>query len=305
MLVYTIFALYKKNKMRKLLLLLSIGLFFLGAQAQNTNCNMVVVSSFDNACYGGTGSGTVWVEAGSGTINYPLTATLYDYLGNVAYSSTVLTGSGTSTTGSGAVFSIFNLSPDDYTLVVSDDTPCYDSSFVSLIEYNEIVLTATIQDEISGNDGNVFVSVSGGTSPYTYLWSNGSTDPDITGITGGTYLLTVNDDNNCVGFVSVVVQSFVGLSETPEDVLLTAYPNPAKDYVYIKYDLKENMSETKINLYDIRGEKVFAQKIESRHSSGQAKINVSNLNQGVYTYSFGYFKGNLYKEKTGRLVITR
>ena len=292
--------------MRKLLLLLTIVSFgFYGTKAQSSPCDLVVTTLVDHACYGGTGSGTVWVEAGSGTINYPLTATLYDYSGNVAYSSTVLTGSGTGATGSGAVFSIFNLNPDDYTLVITDDTPCYDSSYVSVIEYDEIIITATIQDEINGNDGNVFVAVSGGTPAYTYLWSDGSTSSDITGIAGGTHMLTVTDANNCTGFVSAVVQSFVSISETTEDVLLTAYPNPAKEYVHIEYDLKDNKSETTITLYDIRGKKVFTQNIASIHTTGQVKINVSNIPQGIYTYSLGYFKGALYKQETGRLVITR
>lgn len=292
--------------MKKTLLLLAFFcLGFYSAQAQSSPCDLVVTTLVDNACYGGTGSGTVWVEAGSGTINYPLTVTLYDYSGNVAYSSTVLTGSGTGATGSGAVFSIFNLNPDDYTLVITDDTPCYDSSYVSVIEYDEIVITATIQDELNGNDGGVFVAVSGGTPAYTYLWGDGSTSSDITGIAGGTHTLTVTDANNCTGFVSAVVQSFVGISETTEDVFLTAYPNPAKEYVYIEYDLKDNKSETTINLYDIRGKKVFIQNIENRHSTGLAKINVSNIPQGIYTYSLGYFKGSLYEQKTGRLIITR
>jgi len=292
--------------MKKTILFISFLCFgFYGTQAQTNPCDLVVTTLVDHACYGGTGSGTVWVESATSAINYPLTATLYDYSGNVAYSSTVLTGSGTGATGSGAVFSIFNLNPDDYTLVITDDTPCSDSSFVSVIEYDEIIITATIQDEVSGNDGNIFVAVSGGTPMYSYMWSDGSTSSDITGISGGTHMLTVTDANNCTGFVSAVVQSFVGVSETIEDILLTAYPNPAKEYLYIEYDLKDNKSETTINLYDIRGKKVFTQNIQSIHSTGRAKINVSNIPQGVYTFSLGYLKGGLYKEETGRLIISR
>lgn len=289
--------------MKHTLLFFVLTLGFFGTQGQSFPCDLVVSSVFDDACFGGTGSGTVWVE--SGTVNYPLTATLYDYSGNAVYSSTLLTGSGTGITGSGAVFSIFNINPDDYTLVITDDTPCYDSSYVSVTENDEIVIVATIQDEINGNDGNISIVVSGGTPPYTYSWSNGLTTSDLTGISGGTYLLTVIDANNCSGFVSVVVQSFVGVSETEERVFLTAYPNPAKEFVYIEYDLKDIKSQTQIDLYDIRGKKVFTQNIENRHTTGKAKINISKIPQGVYTYSLGYFKGSSYKQEIGRLIITR
>lgn len=48
-----------------------------------------------------------------------------------------------------------------------------------------------------GINGEVSVVVAGGTSPYTYLWSNGSTTSQITGLAIGNYTVTVTDDNGC------------------------------------------------------------------------------------------------------------
>lgn len=42
--------------------------------------------------------------------------------------------------------------------------------------------------------GELSAYTSGGTPPYTYLWSNGATDPYITGLVAGTYSVTVTDD---------------------------------------------------------------------------------------------------------------
>ncbi len=37
----------------------------------------------------------------------------------------------------------------------------------------------------------------GGTSPYTYSWSGGGTNSTKTGLTAGTYTITVTDNNGC------------------------------------------------------------------------------------------------------------
>ncbi len=48
-----------------------------------------------------------------------------------------------------------------------------------------------------GDDGTAQVAVGGGLPPYTYAWSSGSTLVQATGLTAGTYTLTVTDANNC------------------------------------------------------------------------------------------------------------
>ena len=48
-----------------------------------------------------------------------------------------------------------------------------------------------------GNDGSVDVTVTGGTPDYTYLWNDGATTQDRTGLGAGTYTVTVTDHNGC------------------------------------------------------------------------------------------------------------
>jgi hypothetical protein len=45
--------------------------------------------------------------------------------------------------------------------------------------------------------GTVRVSVTGGTTPYIYLWNTGATTPDLEDLAAGTYILTVTDANLC------------------------------------------------------------------------------------------------------------
>jgi len=65
----------------------------------------------------------------------------------------------------------------------------------SIIEEDDFLITGVITDVTTygGSDGSVDVTIVGGTGPYTYVWSNGATSEDITGVPAGTYTVTVTD----------------------------------------------------------------------------------------------------------------
>jgi len=100
-------------------------------------------------------------------------------------------------------------------------------------------ITISKQDASCGPnaaDGSATVSVSGGTPPYTYQWSNGETTTSISGLTPGTYSVNVQDANGCSGSASVLIEgagtlqlSISGtgnvtfcIQDGPPDITLTA-----------------------------------------------------------------------------------
>ncbi len=58
---------------------------------------------------------------------------------------------------------------------------------------------------VSGN--TITTNATGGTSPYTYLWSNSSTGPNINNATPGSYTVTITDTNGCTAIGSGAVDS--------------------------------------------------------------------------------------------------
>ena len=48
-------------------------------------------------------------------------------------------------------------------------------------------------------------TASGGTSPYTYLWSNSSTASTISNLSSNLYYVTVTDNNACKAYANVTI----------------------------------------------------------------------------------------------------
>jgi hypothetical protein len=55
------------------------------------------------------------------------------------------------------------------------------------------------------NNGAIDLNPAGGIAPFSYLWSNGAVTEDVSGLTAGTYTVTVTDGNGCQSFFSIDV----------------------------------------------------------------------------------------------------
>jgi Pregnancy-associated plasma protein-A/Secretion system C-terminal sorting domain/SprB repeat len=63
-------------------------------------------------------------------------------------------------------------------------------------------------------NGIVDLNVTGGTPPYTYLWSNNATTSAITGLAAGTYTVTVTAGAGCTRTATAIVQASNGINIT-------------------------------------------------------------------------------------------
>ena len=72
-----------------------------------------------------------------------------------------------------------------------------------------------------GSDASVSSVVTGGTAPYAYSWSNGSTNADIVDVVADTYTLTVTDSLGLSNSATIVLTQPTNLS-----VSITSFKYP-------------------------------------------------------------------------------
>ncbi|MEY3238172.1 MAG: hypothetical protein RI883_2273, partial [Bacteroidota bacterium] len=94
---------------------------------------------------------------------------------------------------------ITNLSAGTYNLTVSNLAGCSMSqSFTVGNDAGTLASTGIVTNESCGTqNGAINVTVTGGSIPYYYLWTNNATSQDLTGISAGTYSVTVSDLYGC------------------------------------------------------------------------------------------------------------
>ena len=87
-----------------------------------------------------------------------------------------------------------NLVVGDYTVIITDANMCTFTSSPFTVEQFEI-FNVNITDVTCSGDltGAIDISIRGATGPFTYLWSNGATTQDLSGIQAGTYSVVVTD----------------------------------------------------------------------------------------------------------------
>ncbi len=107
------------------------------------------------------------------------------------------------------------------------------------------------------NGTATITSITGGTPPYSYLWSNGARSASITGLTRGTFLVTITDSNGCTadtGFLRVdqTPAITVGVTTTPatclnnDGAIIAFGAGGASPYTYVWSNGATTQSQTGI-----------------------------------------------------------
>ncbi|MFB0903386.1 MAG: hypothetical protein QMB11_03310, partial [Nonlabens sp.] len=168
-------------------------------QAVITEPNGIVTSIASQTnvlCFGNnTGSATVSASGGSGILNYSW---------NTVPVQSIATATG--------------LTAGNYNVTVTDANGCSKVQSVLITQpsaaLNSVISSSTNVSCFGGNDGSATVSVSGGTSPYSYSWNTSpiQTLATATGLKAGNYNVTVTDANGCGISSPITITEPAGMS---------------------------------------------------------------------------------------------
>jgi SprB repeat len=120
-------------------------------------------------------------------------------------------------TGSGTGTVISGLGAGTYNVTVTAANGCTTTFSRTLTNSTPIIVTATPTSVLCNGSatGTISTTVSGGAPGYTYSWPGGVTTANRSGLTGGTYTVTVTDTRGCTGTASATVAQPTLITATP------------------------------------------------------------------------------------------
>jgi len=166
-------------------------------------------------------------------------------------------------------------------------TGCMASDTIAVMLFDSPI-AAAVADSVPDSLGcvNLTASVTGGTAPFTYSWSNGDSTLviNVCDSLTATYTFTVVDSNGCSS------SAFVTVNDTGSRPIRVAgrgrieiQPNPFMDNARIGFVLPES-GKVLVELYDMNGSRlaILYQGNVTGNIPYQVDFNGSDLIQGVY-----------------------
>ena len=116
-------------------------------------------------------------------------------------------------------------------------------------------------------------------APFSLVWSTGDS---------AVWKVIVRNTANPLDTVSSIITWKLGTSTfvndlSSDEVVLSAYPNPATNNLTVKYNLQGRANDVKLNVYDVLGQELISRDLND--NKGSVKLDLKEVNSGVYFYA--------------------
>ena len=158
-------------------------------------------------------------------------------------------------TNGDSLASIDSLSPNIYTVVAQDDSSlCMVTDSIVISQPDSLLLTGIAEkDTCKEGVGSAIVTVTGGTYPYAYSWSNNVTDSVNGKLPEGPYSIMVTDLNKCQKSIDIIVE------DTCNDIVVHDVITPNGDGINDVWVIEgiENYPGNSVAVFDKWGNELF------------------------------------------------
>lgn len=183
----------------------------------------------------------------------------------------------------GTSSSITGLTAGVYSVTITDVNGCAATADVIITQPAPLALDKGSKSPGPDCDGSAWVTVTGGTSPYTFLWTAGQTTDSISNQCTGIYCCTVTDAHGCTNLACISIGE-TGIEEVSGNSGILIYPNPNHGIFMIQSSVAglpcgSQGCQPSVEVFNIYGQKIYSQ---FSNFNSPLSINLSSQPAGVY-----------------------
>ncbi len=151
------------------------------------------------------------------------------------------------------------MSPGNYRLTITDRLGCFIDTSLKLIEPGQLIVNPTIRKPTCNDtkDGYIELNISGGRTPYSVYWDNGSIEENLYEIRSGVYAVMIHDSSMCSLDTSF---KLIGVHDICIRVPNAFTPNGDSYNELWEIDMKGLYPQAEIEVFDRYGRRVFYSK---------------------------------------------
>ncbi|MFK8006229.1 MAG: fibronectin type III domain-containing protein [Saprospiraceae bacterium] len=142
----------------------------------------------------------------------------------------------------------------------------------------DLETSMTLESSNGEADGSVSVMPNASQGPYTYFWDTGDSTATVTGITAGTYQVTVIDAFGCVDVATVDLM--VNINEVDDIQNINLYPNPTMDMATLDMTFSKTV-DVQVQVINVMGQILFETSI-GKTMEEKVELNLANYPDGMY-----------------------
>ena len=190
-----------------------------------------------------------------------------------------------------------------YTLTVTDANGCIGTATYTAAACTVVdpCANVTISYDLRACDLSAeFITIAGGTTPYTFQWSTGETTESITNLTiGETYSVTITDANGCSVSETFEQTTCPAVNQVAAGFNMNVYPNPAQTIATLAVETMQTI-DLRIELVNVMGQVMYSQEV-TQTAAMQYELPIANFTSGVYFIKVSSKEG----VATMRLIIAK